>query len=467
MTAPATRPTPRPLLVPLLLCILGSCAPALGQSTNPPGTPLRLSLSDAIQLGLENNYAIRIATNEVAAARNNDDYALTGKYPTITLGLSPGINYRNSRNPASVVSQSNTTSYALTPTAQLDWTIFNGGRIELTKQRLGALAELSSDQLRVRVENAISDIIDAYYAARVAEERTRVRRRVLALSRDRIRYQNVRREFGQAGTFDELQTRDAYLVDSTNLVLQQLAAANARRSLLQLLGSDEVDRPVVLLDSLTYSPATLDYAELDARLTATNAQLRTLSVNRRLAELNTEIIRSERAPTLGVTAGTAYDISVQQGTQTFDFGGGQPSREQELPGVAARTLTASVGLSARYLLFDGGSRRVRVQTARIDELTAELDYRSSEQQLRSLLANTYARYDNQHTVVGIARRQIANAERNLGLAEERLRGGTINSFDYRAIQLNYLNAEFQLLSTLQELKATEVELLRLTGQVVD
>ncbi len=42
---------------------------------------LSVSLSDAIQRGLERNFQIRIAESQLAVAENNDDYALTQKYP--------------------------------------------------------------------------------------------------------------------------------------------------------------------------------------------------------------------------------------------------------------------------------------------------------------------------------------------------------------------------------------------------
>jgi outer membrane protein TolC len=189
-------------------------------------------------------------------------------------------------------------------------------------------------------------------------------------------------------------------------------------------------------------------------------------VNRDLAALQTRLIETERKPTLGVAAGMGYDINIQTGSQTFVFGGDQPSRVQELPGIAARTLTGNVGLTANYLLFDGGNRRVRIQSARLEEITARLDYQSAQQQVRTALLNTLALYENQIRVVEITEELIANAERNLQIAEERFSGGTINSFDYRQIQLNYTNAEFQLLNALLNLKETETELLRVTGGIV-
>ena len=443
-----------------LILALVACTCVRAQDT------LSLSLSDAIQRGLENNYQIRIAESQLAVAQNNDDYALTQKYPTITVGLSPGVGYRNQSNPASIVVQSTTTSYSVAPIVQLNWVLFNGGRIAINKERLETLADLSEGQLQLQIENTVQDIIDAYYNAVVQREQIEVRLRVLALSRDRIEYQQVRREFGQGGTFDELQARDAYLSDSTNLVVQQVNYENAARNLLQLLGEENIDQPVDLTTELTYEQTVYDPADLEARLLASNRNLQNLLINRDLAALQTRLIETERAPTFGIGATTSYDIGVQTGTQTFEFGGDQPGREQELPGIAARTLAANVGFTANYLLFDGGNRRVRIQSARLEEITAQLDYQSAQQQLRTALQNTVALYANQTRVIGITQELIENAERNLEIADERFSGGTINSFDYRQIQLNYANAEFQLLNALLNLKQTETELLRVTGQIV-
>ena len=446
----------------LFALVASTCGPARVSAQDT----LALSLSDAIQRGLENNYQVRIAANELEVARNNNDFALTQKYPTITLGLSPGVNYRNQSNPASIVSQSTVTSYAMAPNAQLNWVLFNGGRIAIDKERLETLADLGAGQLQLQLENTVQDIIDAYYNAVVQREQIDVRRRVLVLSRDRIEYQQVRREFGQGGTFDELQARDAYLTDSSSLVQQRVTYENAVRNLLQLMGEEVLTTAVDLTTELEYEPVDYDLSTLEQQLLAANRNLQNLLINRDLAALQTRLIESERAPVIGIGAGVSYDINVQTGTQTFDFGGDQPSREQELPGVAARTLAGNVGFTASYLLFDGGNRRVRIQSSRLQEITAQLDYQAAQQQLRAALQNTLALYQNQSRVVGITQQLIDNAERNLEIAEERFSGGTINSFDYRQIQLNYANAEFQLLNALLQLKQTETELLRVTGGIV-
>jgi outer membrane protein len=425
-----------------------------------------LSLSDALQQSLENNYQIRLAQSDLAVAQSNNNDALTGKSPTISLGLSPGIGYRNNSNPASIVAFSSTFSYNIAPSATLNWTLFNGGRIEMTKERLATQADLSAGQLQIQVENTLAGVIDAYYNAVVQQEQIDVRQRVLNLSRDRIEYQQIRSEFGQGGTFDELQARDAYLSDSTNLVVQQLNYQLAVRNLLQVMGTDELNQEVTLLTELDEVAGDYDRMALESRLLETNSQLRTLRVNQTLADINTRLIEAENKPTVGFNAGISYDYSLATGTQTFVFGDAPPDA-RDLPGVGATTLSGQLGLSVNYLLFDGGARDVRAQTAKLQEITSRLNVESVSQQLRATLLNTLDRYENQRQITELTRRLIANAEQNLGIAEERFKGGTINSFDYRAIQVSYINAEFQLLSALLNLKNTETEILRLTGQIVD
>ena len=453
-----------------LILLAGTCAAQrdvpqrIGTRAQTGATDL--SLSEAIQVGLENNYQIRLARADLTVARNNDDVALTGKRPTVSLGLTPGISYRNTVNPASIVARSSTWSYSVAPSANLNWTLFNGGRIEIAKEQLATFADLAAGQLQVEVEASIAAIVTAYYNAVVAQEQIGVRRRILALSRDRIEYQRIRADYGQGGTFEELQARDAYLSDSTNLVTQELQYQLAVRNLLQLMGSNDLDQRLRLITDLTAPTDAYDRNALEGQLLSGNAQLRALRVNETLADINARLIETEYKPTVGLQGGLSYDYSVQTGTQTFVFGDAPPDA-RDLPGIGARTLAGQIGFGVNYLLFDGGARDVRRQTAQLETLTARLNTEAVEQQLRTALSSALDRYENQLAVVEITRRLIDNAERNLAITEERFRGGTINSFDYRAVQLSYVNAEFQLLNALLQLKNTETEVLRLTGGIVD
>jgi outer membrane protein TolC len=62
---------------------------------------------------------------------------------------------------------------------------------------------------------------------------------------------------------------------------------------------------------------------------------------------------------------------------------------------------------------------------------------------------------------------VRSAALNLELADERFQTGTINSFDFRQIQVNYLNTALNNLQARFDLLDSETELLRLTGGILN
>ena len=55
---------------------------------------------------------------------------------------------------------------------------------------------------------------------------------------------------------------------------------------------------------------------------------------------------------------------------------------------------------------------------------------------------------------------------NQQISEEKFRAGTINSFNYRDVQLIYLNASIDRLQAIYDLIDTDTELTRITGGII-
>ena len=421
-----------------------------------------LSLSQAIETGLQNNYQIRISEARAEIAANNNDWAVAGRFPTINLSLSSNNNYRDLNNPGSVLRTSNTINTGLAPGIEANWTIFNGYRVRYTKEQLEVQEQLSGGDIRIAVENTIQGVIQAYYNALVQQEQLDVVQEVLKLSRDRVEYQELRKEFGQASTFDILQTQDAYLNDSTSYILQGNTFQTAIRNLNLSMGVDDLNTPYRLTDTLTYDVADYQLENLQERMQASNNQLQNQFVNRDLAALNTRIQESTLYPTVQVRSGLTYDVALSTGEQQFSF----EMEPRKLPKVGAKTFTGFINFAATYPIFDAGVRRKRIENAKTEELIAQHSISDLKRSLNNQLANTLATYNTQKRLVEVTTALAANARRNLEIAEERFRGGLINSFDYRTIQVSYINASQQRLTALFNLKNTETELIRLIGGLV-
>ncbi len=423
-----------------------------------------LSISQAISKGLANNYQIQIAEKSIEQAQLQDDWAIAGRYPTINFTVNSNNTYRNTNNPASFLIRQDAITTIFTPGVDLNWTLFNGHRVKLTKKQLSEQVRLNEANLQIAVENNLQQIILAYYAALIQDEQLKVLDEVLAVSRERIAYEKIRQDFGQSGTFELLQSQDAYLNDSISYMNQVNNYENALRELKRAMGEDDLTTSYRLTDILIDDAPDYALADLKQKMIANNKNLQLLFVNRELTNVGTQIQRSTLQPTLSLRSGLTYDVNYTTGRQTFrSFAPGQAPTSDAIPNVAARTLTGFANLVGTYTLFDGGVRKRNIETAKIDEMMAQLDIDDLKRQLNAQLENTYATYNTQKNLVKVTDELVNNAKQNLGIAEERFRGGLINSFDYRVIQLNFINASQSKLTAIFNLKSTETQLIQLIG----
>lgn len=444
------------VITSLILLLAGSLTTSLlGQTTS-------LSLSEAIEIGLRNNYQIQIRQLEKEQAANLNDWGVAGKYPTINLTLNNNNTYSGSSNPASFLRELSQFGTGLGPGIEANWVLFDGYRVRFTKQQLEQQERMGEVAIKLAIENTIQSIIQSYYAALVQKEQLDVRREVLDLSRDRVAYQEVRREYGQAGTFDVLQTQDAYLNDSTSLIVQINTYENALRSLNLAMGVDAFGTNYELADTLTRELPAYELAAMQSRLLANNQSIINLQMARELAHTNTLLQEATKSPTVSLRSGATYNLNKTVfGTGTFADG-----NERDLGGIGSTNYSAFLNLSAVYNIFDGGVRRKQIENARTGELIAQLNVEEAKRNLNLQLENGLATFESQKELVRVTQQLVDNARRNLEIAEERFRGGLINSFDYRTIQLGYINANQALLNAIYNVKLTETDLVRLTGGLV-
>ncbi|MFK7937297.1 MAG: TolC family protein [Saprospiraceae bacterium] len=420
-----------------------------------------LSLEEAIVRGIENNYQIQIDQRNIQIAENNNDWAVAGKTPRVSANLNGQATYTNQNNPASFFTSLNTTGLGVTPGLSANWTLFDGYRIRFTKDQLGGIERLQRKNAMLTVENTVQSVILAYYNVLIQQEQLSVLREVLELSNDRVAYQEVRKEFGQAGTFDVLQTQDAYLNDSTSLLIQLNSIETAFLNLNLAMGVDEMSQNYTLTDQLVFAARDYTYEELQEQMLNRNQNLQVLRVNQELAQINSNIQKSAMYPQLSVGANTTYNVNLNNGTGTANDG-----REINFDGITAKTFNGGLNFTASYTIFDGGVRNKQLQNAQVEEEIAELNIEAFKRNANNQLANTLATYNNQKRLLDLTQLRIDNAQRNIEIAEERFRGGLINSFDYRTIQLNYVNSAQARLNAIFNLRNTETELVRITGGLV-
>ncbi|CAD5256720.1 MULTISPECIES: TolC family protein [unclassified Imperialibacter] len=419
-----------------------------------------LSLSEAIATGLDNNFSIKIEKQNIDIATRNNSWGQAGLYPSLTFNLSQGFSRTEINNPTSFV-QGAIQSRNLQPSLSLNWTLFNGFNVQITKERLEFLQQQSVGNATIVIENSIQGIVEAYYTVRLQEEQLSIFERSLQLSKDKYNYSKLKGELGSAVTFDILQDKSAYLTDSSNYITQLYNVQNALRNLNLLLGID-VETSYDLTDSLTVQiqPFTLD--ELYARMVANNSNLKNQYINQEIFKRDIGIARSAMYPSISMTLGGSDNNQVQNLTKATFLNGNVGEA-----GIKSGNTNYNANFTLSFTIFNGGRIRRQIENARVNEQIAAIRVDELKQSLKNNLINTLEFYRLRARLYQIAIENRQTAEFNLTLGEDRYRNGTISSFDFRDLQLNYLRSALSELQTKYNLVESEVELMRLTGGILE
>ncbi|MEQ8811664.1 MAG: TolC family protein [Imperialibacter sp.] len=438
----------------MALVILNSYA----QTEEPKIT--ELSLSEAIATGLDNNFSIKIEKQNIDIATRNNSWGQAGLYPSLTFNLSQGFSRTEINNPTSFV-QGAIQSRNLQPSLSLNWTLFNGFNVQITKERLEFLQQQSVGNATIVIENSIQGIVEAYYTVRLQEEQLSIFERSLQLSKDKYNYSKLKGELGSAVTFDILQDKSAYLTDSSNYITQLYNVQNALRNLNLLLGID-VETSYDLTDSLTVQiqPFTLD--ELYARMVANNSNLKNQYINQEIFKRDIGIARSAMYPSVTMSLGGSDNNQVQNLTKATFLNGSVGEA-----GIKSGNTNYNANFTLSFTIFNGGRIRRQIENARVNEQIAAIRVDELKQSLKNSLINTMEFYRLRARLYQIAIENRQTAEFNLTLGEDRYRNGTISSFDFRDLQLNYLRSALSELQTKYNLVESEVELMRLTGGILE
>lgn len=431
-----------------------------------------LSLSEAISIGLEKNFDIRIERKTVEVAENNNAWGEAGRMPNVTLNTTYNNSMVNNKSGDQFFNGAtfpgfelnNQVNSALTPALNVNWTIFNGNKVNISKARLDDLQRESEGNAEIVISNTIQAIILGYYIAELEAERLDTYQQQLDLSSDKYAHIKVRSEIGSAVSSDILLEEGNYLNDSVSFINQQLAYRNAVRNLNFLLNEPEVDKDYIFTDNLINEVEEIEFADLTNRLESNNVDLKKLYLSQAILNHNIGMARADRMPRLSVDAGYSYSRSVQDLTNA----------ESDNVNFVAPNETSITNRGTYYAnftlaftLFNGNKINRAIKNAVVQEDIGNIRIEKLRSSINRDLYDKYDEYSTRLMIYNINKRRVEAAEVNLSISDEKFKTGSINSFDFRTVQNNNLDAKIQLLQSLYNLIDSKVALMRLTGGLMD
>lgn len=427
----------------------------------------QLSLSDAIRLGLQNNYDITIERNNIESARLNNNWGETGLFPRLTtslVGAHRVFDNQEAVNPFQLLGKT-TTDYEIQPAIVMNWDLLSIYNLKISKRRLEQLQAESEGNASIVIANTIQSIMLGYYIAVLESKRLEQFKTQMNLSRDKYERVVVRRNLGTAITSDLLLEEGNYLTDSVNYVNQQVQYLNAMTNLNFLLAIQEPAPALILSDSLDRELPELNLISLIDLMESENVDIKRQYITQSVLGADSELRKWERYPTLSLGANYTFTRNF---TDIPDF----PIRDNNgnitgaITGGNSQNAVYGVNFTVSFTLFNGGRINRAISQAQIQENIGKVRLDRLKASLRRDLAQALNQYNIRKQLYQINIQRKAAAKQNLDISKDKFNNGSIDSFDYRTIQNTYLSASIQELQSVYDLIDSKVTILRLTGGLI-
>ena len=123
----------------------------------------QLSLSAAVEKALNNAYNLKSANTNLAISEKSNNWGEAGKMPTISTSFQNSNTYSSIQNPTSFLNGADVLGSNSTVSVDLQWTLFDGGRVKSSKKRLATVVEQNKADLQVIVDNVTLQVSKNYY----------------------------------------------------------------------------------------------------------------------------------------------------------------------------------------------------------------------------------------------------------------------------------------------------------------
>lgn len=410
-----------------------------------------LSSEDAISIALKYNYDILVARNSATTDSVNNTPGNAGMLPDVTISstesYSTATKLYQKFSDGSIVSSSNTQSNSLNANIGLSWTLFDGGKMFVTKRKLSEIQELGEIQFRDRVLQTVYDVILAYYDVVRQKQELASINEVITYNLDRVKISQTSFDAGLSPKTNLLQAKIDLNVYQENAINQQSIILAAKRSLNQLLGRN-TDVQFEVLDSIPISES-LDNRVLSQKIDSSNTSILAYQKQIDVDKLSIKEMNSMLLPKIFFNTG---------------YGLFQSNSPDGNP-LVNRTIGPSVGGTVSIPIYQGGNAIRQIKVAKIQLQSDQYNLENVRLKVNQQLQNALTQFENQLNLLKIEKDNAILAKENLEISIQRLRYGQTTSLEVSLAENSFVDSLTRLINFEYNLKVAETKLKQLLARL--
>ncbi len=408
-----------------------------------------LTIKQAVNRVLENNYGIQIAKSNTEIAANNNNPGAAGYIPTIDATANQDFTVNSARLEfinGDVNEANNAQNRAFDAGVRLDWTIFDGFKMFATDKKLDELQALSETKLRGEMEMKVYQTSVNFYTLLSLQFMEDVYTKAIELSQMRVDYLQKQYDAGAANKIQLIQARLDLTADSAAFIDNAQALEQVRTTFNGLLVLP-VDQKTTVSGSLDEIVELVPWEELSKIFMEQNTTVMQAKSNIAIAELETKEAKSRFYPQLSLYT-------------SYNFG----NSVNEVGFLASRrSFGPSFGISAQWSILDQLTRVTELRNSKIAEDQASISYKEDSLQGLVDLRNYYNKLQFAKRKVNFEQQNIEQTESILSITKDALKAGSITPLEVREVQQSVVEARRRLIQAYMDQATTQLNISLLTG----
>lgn len=410
-----------------------------------------LKLDEAVSIAMEQNFGIQISTLEQTIDEMGIYKSNAGIGPIIDLNS----NFRTTGNN---VNQSfldgrevNRWGRSINPSANisLNLTLYNGGRMRATYQGLKMLGEYGEIEKKLIIQSTLVEVMVAYFDIVKHKQTLIYLNSIIEYYNERLKITDQRWQVGKGSKIDFLQSKTDLNAQLSEVTRAENNLRNAKVILNGLLNrhpSEDFE-----IEESERIPSNYVLSNLEDRAINQNRDIVLLQKALEISYKEEQEVSAARKPQILLNGSVGYSY--------IDTNTGFLSNSQNLAGI--------IGLSARWNLFNGHHTKNQIAISRIRTQVIEKRQENLELQIINDLTMAYNQYQSDKELLEFEQQNKAIAEENLSISLEKFRLGGSSILVLSEAQRAYDTALNRLVNSEYNVKISELNILRLSGSLVE
>lgn len=414
-----------------------------------------LTLEEAIASALQSNYNILLVKNDSSAFALDRSFTYAAFIPRLNGSAQKVWNNNAQKQELPNGSKRDTSgikSNNLQASINLNWTLFDGLKMFITRDRLVELDRLGGLTVKNQVVATVADVVNNYYNIVRSKLQLKAIDEQISINEERVKLADRKFSVG-LGAKPELLQAKVDLNARKAARLRQLTLIDQLKEQLNQVMAVGLSTIYNVIDSIPIN-TELQYGDLQNNITNTNPSLLIARKNIEISKLIVRERKAERFPIL--TFNSAYNFSrtenkavINQFTPLFNQNKG---------------FNYGFGLSVP-ILNNFNTKRL-IQQAQLEVLYQEIFLKNQLSLVDLALSNAFKNYELEKKSLALEEENISLARENVSIALERFRQGVSTYLELRDAQISLEQALDRLIAARYNTKLAETELLRLKGDLV-